>query len=712
MAIILPTDRRSLRVRALVALIYLALLAGGATMVYPFMITVSSSFSTRFDYNRFSPVPRSLYSREDRFVRGLTAYFFGSPAPLLFRNMPKHWMSWIAIGDDYAGTDRLAQQHLAAADDPAQLERWRRMAADYADFALDYDIRDTTCCSDFRDISGFLQREYEARARGSAPAAAQLSRAELRQRALELLREEWGIPYRNFYEIAMADEQWYPMHHVSWDYPDTPKARAYLRFKDAYRRMEFRPGAESEWRAFAAAKRAGRAPPWPVGPEHAEWWGLFKEFVGQSCPASTTMPFTLKARWLLHLDQPKVKAALGLPESQAFAVEDYNRLCGAGYRHLNDLPFPLPAGAPEKLREAWRGFQRDYWPRRLTEIKVTPELEKQYQEVFRKNCRGDIRIYNQTTEKNLKDFSEIRLEARGSGSDWQQFVAAVPLEGLTFHCAEAAYQEHLLKQYGSLAKVNETYGWRLGRIEEAEIPFAQAYTVTFVNHEWSYYLHDILGNYRTVVDYLFLRGRAFVNTVILCVLTILATLTVNPLCAYALSRFKLKWTEQILLFLLATMAFPTAVRAIPGFLLMKDLGLLNSYSALILPGLANGMSIFILKGFFDGLPRELYEAAALDGASELQVFAHMTLPMTTPILAVNTLGAFMSAYCSWDWALLVCQKEEYWTVSVWLYQMFQYWSEYPWAVMAGFVLASIPTAIVFIACQNVILRGIVLPAMK
>jgi ABC-type glycerol-3-phosphate transport system permease component len=132
----------------------------------------------------------------------------------------------------------------------------------------------------------------------------------------------------------------------------------------------------------------------------------------------------------------------------------------------------------------------------------------------------------------------------------------------------------------------------------------------------------------------------------------------------------------------------------------------------VLPTLASGMSIFILKGFFDGLPRELYEAAAIDGAKEWQIFLRITLPMTTPILAVNALNAFVHAYNSWEWALLVCQRQSHWTLAVWMYQMSQQLADQPWAVMAGFVLVSIPTAVVFIACQKIILRGIVLPSMK
>ena len=240
----------------------------------------------------------------------------------------------------------------------------------------------------------------------------------------------------------------------------------------------------------------------------------------------------------------------------------------------------------------------------------------------------------------------------------------------------------------------------------------KALAVQFVDHGRRDFFLGALANYRLVGQYLFLRGRAFFNTVLLVLFSVLASLIVNPLAAYALSRFRLKGTERVILFLLATMAFPAAVTAIPGFLLIRDLGLLNTLAALVLPTVASGMSIFILKGFFDALPRELYEAAAIDGAGEWTVFAKITLPMTTPILAVNALNHFVAAYNSWEWAFLVCQKESQWTIAVWMYQMSQEMAGQPWCVMAGFVIVSIPTALVFLFCQKVILRGIVLPSMK
>jgi multiple sugar transport system permease protein len=187
--------------------------------------------------------------------------------------------------------------------------------------------------------------------------------------------------------------------------------------------------------------------------------------------------------------------------------------------------------------------------------------------------------------------------------------------------------------------------------------------------------------------------------------------TFNPLAGYALSRFRLRPTEKIIVFCLATSAFPSAVAAIPGFLLLRDLGMLNTFVALVLPGAANGMAIFMLKGFFDSLPQEMFEAATIDGASEPRIFVHVALPLVKPILAVNVLGAFLAAHNGWEWALVVCQDQRLWTIAVWTYQFSQTATQ-PFTLMAAFVVNSIPVLVVFLLCQKVILRGIVLPQMK
>ena len=176
-------------------------------------------------------------------------------------------------------------------------------------------------------------------------------------------------------------------------------------------------------------------------------------------------------------------------------------------------------------------------------------------------------------------------------------------------------------------------------------------------------------NYRTVLDFLLIHGNGIRNTIIFCALMIVTSLIVNPLAAYALSRYRPPSTYAILLFCMATMAFPAEVTMIPSFLLLKQFHLLNTFWALVLPGMANGFSIFLLKGFFDSLPRELYEAADIDGAGEWTKFWVLTMNLSRPILAVLALNAFVAAYTEFMMALVIIPDQKMWTMMVWLFAL-------------------------------------------
>lgn len=217
-------------------------------------------------------------------------------------------------------------------------------------------------------------------------------------------------------------------------------------------------------------------------------------------------------------------------------------------------------------------------------------------------------------------------------------------------------------------------------------------------------------NYRYVVDYMALNGRALSNTAIFCFLAILTQLIVNPLAAYALSRFPVRASGKILLFLLATMAFPAEVAMIPSFLLLKDLGLLNTFAALVLPTAASGYMIFLLKGFFDSLPQELYESGQMDGARETTMLWKIALPLSKPVLGYLALLAFMGAYGAFMYAFLVAQDQRMWTLMVWIYQLQMIAPKS--VTMAALTMAALPTLLVFLFAQRVIMRGIVLPGER
>lgn len=217
-------------------------------------------------------------------------------------------------------------------------------------------------------------------------------------------------------------------------------------------------------------------------------------------------------------------------------------------------------------------------------------------------------------------------------------------------------------------------------------------------------------NYRYVLDNILLNGRTMLNTAIFCGLAVLAQLLVNPLAAYALSRFPMPSTGRWLIYLLATMAFPAEVSMIPGFLLLKDLHLLDTVWALVLPSAASGYMIYLLKGFFDSLPAEVFESGQLDGASEFTLMRKLALPMARPVLGYLSLLAFMAAYGTFLHAFLVVQDRSKWTIMVFVYQLQTIAPKS--TTMAALTLAAIPTLVVFLLCQRVIMRGIVLPGER
>jgi len=728
MAILPKVGRKSPPVAAFIVFIYVALVLLGVTMVVPFLITVASSASNDFDYDRFSPVPRYLWSREDRFVKGLVCYFnkfsgWDDQLRAYFHDVPPEWTTWRSIGKDDENIARIARRHLGAS--PEEAARRALMAADYAEFAEAYPVEDTlSAIEDFR-ASGYLAERYEHLWAEQNPAeAARASGAERRRGALQLIARNWGMPLESFFAVGFKTiEMQHPLWQQSFFPPYDMRHGDYMVVRRAYKAHRFTPGVRSDWLAYLGRNNYVYKDDIEVFPVEdtspPALRALWLEFKKKNAPAAPAVPLAMRAVWLKFLDSEEVHRALDLPTEKRFDVGLYNRLAGTNYPSLAATPFPIPADAGEGIRKIWRRFCEDRFPLRLMHIRVTPELEARYRQVLKDRYRT-LAYANELLGARSKDWSEFRLppaappgrEARSVRSVWASFVKSLPVEERVLDCSEISYQRFILAKYGTLEAVNRAYGWRLNHIEEAQPPFDGAYAVTFLNHERAFVYEPVIQNYVAVYRFLIDNARAVPVTLGLILLTLFATLTVNPLAAYALSRFNMRGQDKIILYMLATTAFPAMVSAIPAYLLMRDIGLLNTLLALVIPGAANGMAIFILKGFFDSLPPELFEAATIDGANEWQIFRIVAMPLITPILAISALNAFLQAYNGWEWALIICQDKRMWTIAVWLYQANEWWHDTPWVTTAGFVVASIPTLLVFIFCQRVILRGIIIPTMK
>ena len=351
-----------------------------------------------------------------------------------------------------------------------------------------------------------------------------------------------------------------------------------------------------------------------------------------------------------------------------------------------------------------------------------------FRAVFLPRIHGGIESYNAKYGTSYSSFEEVPFGSRAPQNglgDWLLFVSKIlrpDFVVLTEAGREraSAFQVSKDEFIRTLAKPEELcvvsvdtlfQSWALESGHgDVRIPQAALDEIAFQKSKWVWTRHFLTMNYLHVFDEILLHGRAISNTLVLVLLCVGGALIVNPLAAYALSRFKLRQGYMILVFCLATIAFPAEVTMIPVFLQMREFHLLNTFGALVLPGLANGFSIFLLKGFFDSLPKELYEAAEIDGASEWTMFWQITMSLSRPILAVIALGAFSSAYGTFFYALILAPDPKIWTIMVYIYEL-RMTVDAP-VVYASLILTALPTLLVFVFCQNVILRGIVVPSEK
>ena len=348
------------------------------------------------------------------------------------------------------------------------------------------------------------------------------------------------------------------------------------------------------------------------------------------------------------------------------------------------LPCRVPPLSEPVLRKEWLSFVRDYCNVSFIRADVGEDRYRSYlQERF-----GNIESLRKRWADAPDSFAGIMMPGdkewvRSSQSAvYGDFLASLQPETLRLVGPEFAWQEWLCRRYSSLESLNSA---RLRR-------------------------SHALMNYRTVLEEVFVRGRPFLNTVIYVCLALVFALTVQPLAAYALSRFNPPGTWKFIFVFMATMAFPPMVSTLPMFLMIKKLHLLNTFAALVLPLAVNGYLVFLLKGFFDSIPKHLYEAAAIEGASELCIFRNVAMALSKPILAVVALNAFHAAWMSFMYPLIVCPDENMHVLAVWLHR-FQRGAPGP-AVFASILVASIPSLLVFLAAQNTIMKGIAVPAEK
>jgi multiple sugar transport system permease protein len=224
----------------------------------------------------------------------------------------------------------------------------------------------------------------------------------------------------------------------------------------------------------------------------------------------------------------------------------------------------------------------------------------------------------------------------------------------------------------------------------------------------------VWGNYgRVMFDPEVPVFRFFLNSLAITMVVVCGQLVITSLAAFALARLTFWGRDALFWLVLSSMMFAGVVTQIPVFLMMKNVGWLNTYWALIIPGLSSSFNIFLLRQFMVGLPKELDEAAALDGASSFQVYSKVVLPLCGPALATAGAFSFFAVWTDFFWPLLVTNSMDMRTLEVGLSIFKNSYGTTNWPLqMAAALLTLAPLVLLFLFVQRWFVRGIQMSGIK
>ena len=207
--------------------------------------------------------------------------------------------------------------------------------------------------------------------------------------------------------------------------------------------------------------------------------------------------------------------------------------------------------------------------------------------------------------------------------------------------------------------------------------------------------------------------RFFFNSSVVAVTVTLGNILFCPMLGYALAKLQWRGKRLIMGLVLATLMVPAGITLIPNFVLMANLGLVNTYPGLILPFLVGPFGVFLTRQFMYGIPDELLEAARIDGANEWRTFWTIVLPITAPVLATLGILTVLGSWNSFLYPLVMAQEPQMYTLPVALatFATGQYQADHG-MLMAGSVVLVLPVLIIFIIFQRWITEGIATTGLK
>jgi multiple sugar transport system permease protein len=207
-------------------------------------------------------------------------------------------------------------------------------------------------------------------------------------------------------------------------------------------------------------------------------------------------------------------------------------------------------------------------------------------------------------------------------------------------------------------------------------------------------------------------GQVIVNSLLIAVVSTVLQLVTSAMAAYVFSRMPFPGRGAIFVLYLATMMIPFQVLIVPLFAEMKALGLINTYLGAILPTIASAFGVFLLRQAMNTVPRDLDQAATLDGAGHFRVFFQIVLPLVRPALATLAVFAFLNTWNSFLWPLIILRDPLMQTLPVALSSLQgQYSTEWD-VLMAGSVISIIPMFALYVFAQKYIVQGVAGTGLK
>ena len=206
--------------------------------------------------------------------------------------------------------------------------------------------------------------------------------------------------------------------------------------------------------------------------------------------------------------------------------------------------------------------------------------------------------------------------------------------------------------------------------------------------------------------------RAAWNSFLIAILLTLGNMILCPLAGYAFAKHRFPGRDRVFLILLATMMIPGSVLMVPGFLLFRDFGWLNTWLPLIIPGLVGVFGVFLSRQFIDKIPSDLIDAAKVDGCSEISIFKNVILPLSKPLLATLAILTFLGSWNNFVGPLIFLLDEEIFTLPLIIALLQGRFIGRENVQMAGAVLSILPVLVVFFIFQKQIVQSLASTGLK